>query len=420
MRILAPADYGLLGMAMIPIGLMHMMDELGMGSALIQKQTLERYIVEQVFALLLVFNGSVYLLLYFSAPAIGVFFEEPQLIPILRVLGLQLPLMSLSVIPDSMLRRKMDFRRKSTVVLISTIGHGLTALGLAAAGFGVWALVLGNLLAVVIRVIGLNIAAADVYWPRFRLTGMHGVIGFGGFVTADRLLWYFYAQSDVFIIGKMMGKELLGFYAVAMQLATLPMQKIQGILNEVGFAAFSRIQDDKPRIADYYLKATSMLSVSVFPVFLGISSVAPEIVDILLTEKWAPAVVPLQLLSLIVPLRMISAISTPALLGVGRPDVGVVNLIIACVIMPAAFFIGAHWGLNGVALAWVVAYPILFLIMRYRTLPVLGVKLSRHLSVLRGPAVSAILMGVTLILTPRGHCQLRIGTTLSRVVTSAL
>ena len=399
MRLLAPADYGLVAMAMVPIGLIQLMEALGMGSALVQKKDLERQMIEQVFALLLLFNLALFLLTYLTAPVIARFFEEPQLEPMSRVLGLQFLLISFSTVPDSLLRRDMRFRRKSIVVLISMVAHAAVTLSLAFSGFGVWALVLGQLAASLTLAVGLNLALGRVYRPRFDFTGMRSVIGFGSLVTAQRLLWYLYSQSDVFIIGKIMGKELLGFYAVAMQLATLPMQKIQGMLNEVGFAAFSRIQSDKEQMASHFLKAVRVLGFLAFPVFFGISSVAPEIVDVLLGEKWHPAILPLQVLSLIVPLRMVSNITTPALLGAGRAGVGLVNLVSACIIMPTAFLIGARWGLTGVAVAWVVAYPFQFLIVLYRSLPFIGVPMLNHLKTLQWPASSATLMYLTVVLT---------------------
>ncbi len=96
---------------------------------------------------------------------------------------------------------------------------------------------------------------------------------------------------------------------------------------------------------------------------------------------------------------MVSNATTPALLGAGRAGVGLVNLVSACIIMPAAFLIGARWGLTGVAVAWVVAYPFQFLIVVYRSSPVIGVPMLDHLKTLRWPASSATLMYLTVALT---------------------
>ena len=232
---------------------------------------------------------------------------------------------------------------------------GLVTLGLAIIGYGVWSLVIGNFGMAVVRVVMLNLMVR--YWcpPKFSMTGIRELVKFASFVTMDRILWYFYSIADVIIIGKVLGNELLGVYSVAKDLARLPMRKVPVILNEVGFAAFSRIQNDKALVSANLKKAARLLGFVAFPVFFGISSVAPELVDVLLGEKWALVLVPLQLLSLVLPLQMLGIVITPALLGIGRPDIGLGNVAIGCIIMPVSFLIGIQWGLVGVSVAWLVA-----------------------------------------------------------------
>ncbi|WP_336511698.1 oligosaccharide flippase family protein [Candidatus Accumulibacter phosphatis] len=117
---------------------------------------------------------------------------------------------------------------------------------------------------------------------------------------------FFYSQADMFVAGKLLGKEALGFYSVAMHLASLPVQKVSGILNQVAFPAFSKIQNDSATVKLHVLKSVRILSFLSFPVLWGISSIAPEIVQLLLGPKWEPAILPLQILPMIMPLRMIS------------------------------------------------------------------------------------------------------------------
>jgi O-antigen/teichoic acid export membrane protein len=170
------------------------------------------------------------------------------------------------------------------------------------------------------------------------------------------------------------------------------MQKVSGILGQVGLSAFSLIQTDLPRVGANLCRASHVLSLLAFPVFLGISSVAPELVSALLGEKWQPVVLPLQILSVVVPLRMLAGLVAPALVGIGRPDVALGNVVIAFFIMVPAFVIGMGWGLVGVSLAWALAYPVQFFILLRRSLPVLHSSLSGYLNAMRGAAVSGALM----------------------------
>ena len=135
--------------------------------------------------------------------------------------------------------------------------------------------------------------------------------------------------------------------------------------------------------------------------FFGISSVAPEIVGIFLGEKWVKAVLPIQVLSLVVPLRLLNTVLPSALYAIGRAEVSVSNNFIACVLMPVSFAIGAHWGLQGVCLAWVCGYPLYVALSLFRALPVIGVTVMDYLRAVRGPAVAALIMYAAVYLLRR-------------------
>jgi len=391
-RILTPDDYGLMAMAMVAITLLALLNEMGMGSVLVQQQELDHRTVECIFGLLILINGALYTSLYLGAPLIAVFFEEPRLVEILRVIALQFIFMPFSVVANSMLSRRMDFRRMSFVDMWKIIAASITTLTLALNGYGIWALVFGNLLGALVDAVGATLAAKCWYRPRFRFSGMKQMIGFGGYVMASRILFFIYVRADIFIIGKLLGKDLLGLYSVAKDLASLPMEKVSGVLNMVGFSAFSRIQDDRDEVREKLLKAVRILSFFAFPMFAGISSISPEIVEVILGEKWLAAIVPLQLLSLIIPLRMVQNIIPPVLMSIGRPEVAVSNLVIACIIMAVSFLIGVQWGINGVSQAWLFGYPVFFVIMLKRSLPILGLTIAEYLKSMYGPAMVAGVM----------------------------
>ncbi len=247
---------------------------------------------------------------------------------------------------------------------------------MAFAQFGVWALILGNLFSATLNVIAINIAAPVHLAPRFSLTGMRHLLSFGRNVTLSRILWFFFTQADTTIIGKLLGKETLGFYSISMQLASLPVQKISSIINQVAFPVFSRIQDDPGQFRNFILKAARILALVTFPVLWGISSIASEMVPLLLGEKWSSAILPLQLLALVMPLRMLANFLPSAVDALGRPDVTMRNVLLASIIMPIAFLVGCNWGLEGVALSWAIVYPLVFFINIQRMLLVIELRLS--------------------------------------------
>ncbi len=217
-----------------------------------------------------------------------------------------------------------------------------------------------------------------------------------------------YSQADVFIVGKFLGKTALGYYSVAMNLASLPMQKVGGIFQQIGLPAYSKLQDNRELAAKYALKITRVIAFIAFPVFFGISSIAPELVMLLIGGKWILAIMPLQLLSLVVPLRTLSVALGPSITGMGRPEVNAKNLAVACIIMPLAFIIGAQWGLKGVSIAWVISYSLWFVFMLSQSLPVLGLTMRNFFKALLGPAFVAAVMYFTIYITRLGLNNLQI------------
>ncbi|WEN15366.1 lipopolysaccharide biosynthesis protein [Rhodanobacter sp. AS-Z3] len=397
-RILKPSDYGLMAIAEVLIGFAALFQELGLYSAMVQKRDLTERQVEQAFGFLIIANTGIYVLLFAMAPLLAAFFDDPRLTNIVRVLGIQFPLASIGVVQDAMLSRSMRFKQKSLATLAITLVNGITTLGFALAGAGVWALVYGSLAGSLIRPVALSLAARHWCRPRFSRAGMAEMLNFGGFITASGFIWYVYSQSDVFIIGKVLGKEILGFYSIAMQLASLPLQKIGETLNQVGLAAYSSIQHDMAAIRFHYLKVLRLLNFFGFPIFWGLSSIAPELVSVVLGARWERAVIPLQLLSLVMPLRLAGHSGSP-LSAIGKPQVGTLNHLIALILMPPAFLIGAYLdGLVGVSMAWVVMFPIVTLIRLRFSLRPLSLNNRDYFKTMAAPAAASAVMYIMVIL----------------------
>ncbi|SDH63222.1 lipopolysaccharide biosynthesis protein [Nitrosomonas sp. Nm132] len=387
-RLLTPEDYGLLAMATVFVAFMLLLAEAGLAPALVQKQELDEASLRQVFAIIILVNLILLAILNLLAPAIAGFFGDERLIPILHVLSLQFLITTAATIPEVLLYRELKFKNLSLIQLTASIAGSVLTLAMAFAGYGVWALVFGNLFGAIWKAVVLNALAPFHLLPKFSLRGMRNFLSFGGNITLSRLLWFFLTQIDVIIVGKLLGKEMLGFYSVAMHLASLPVQRVSVIVSEVAFPVFSKIQNDREQFRSFVLKAIRVLSLIAFPVLWGISSIANEIVLLFLGQKWQSAVLPLQLLTLMMPFRMIANFLPSAINALSRPDIGVKNAFLASIVMPIAFLIGSQWGIVGVALAWVTVYPVVLAINIHRMLRAMELQL-RDLFHAITPAVSS-------------------------------
>ena len=196
-------------------------------------------------------------------------------------------------------------------------------------------------------------------------------------------------------VGKLLGKEMLGFYSVAMHLASLPVQRVSSILNQVAFPVFSRFQHDRENLIRYMIKAMRILSFLAFPVLWGISSTANEIVSLFLGQKWEAAILPLQLLALMMPLRMLANFLPTATDALGRPDIGMKNVFFASLVMPVALLVASQWGIVGVAVAWVTVYPVVLLINYQRSMRAMGLRLRDLLHAIAPAVGSAAVMYAT-------------------------
>jgi len=388
-RLLSPSDYGLLAMATVFVNFLIFMSEAGLGAALVQAPKVDDLELRSIFGAVILVHCALFVLLVAAAPLIARFFVEDHLVLIIRVLALQLLIALFGVIPSSLLTRELDFKRLSIISLTGVLCGSLSTLGLALSGYGVWALVIGSLVTQLWNTVAINVMSPFLKWPDFSLRGARNLIVFGGQVTGARALWFVYSQADIFVAGKLLGTELLGFYSVSMHLASLPVQKLSAVINQVAFPAFAKSQHSPLAVSQNLLKSMRVLGFVAFPVLWGISSIAPEIVAVLLGPKWEAAVVPLQVLPLVMPLNLISSFLNTAFQGIGRGGVVFMNVLTACLVMPAAFWAGANWGLLGLCIAWVLGFPLVLLANLWRMLPLVSLRLRDVLSALAPAALTS-------------------------------
>lgn len=373
MRLLAPADYGLLAMATVFLALLGMFAEVGLGPALVQRDQVDTTMLRRALGIVWLVNLALFVLLNLFAVMIAAFYSEPKLVLVLRVLSLQFLVTPLSVVPEVMLQRQLEFRQRSLIDLSSAVVSSLLTLGMALAGHGVWSLVAGMLATVAWKALMMNWVAPFREWPSFSLSGMRQLVIFGGNVTASRFLWFLFTQADTVIVGRLLGEHVLGLYSVAMHLASLPVQRVSAILNQVAFPAISRFQHDRAAIGAQLLKAIGYVSLIAFPILWGMSSVSREIIEVLLGKDWGEAILPFQILTLVMPFRMIIGFLPTVTDAIGRSEVALQNAVVGCVAMPIAFYVGSHWGIAGVAYAWLLVYPVVLFINLRRMLAVIGI-----------------------------------------------
>lgn len=191
-----------------------------------------------------------------------------------------------AVLPSAILDRALQYRGRAFIDFASNICGAFLTLTLAYGGYGAWSLAWGTVLTASIRAAALNAIAPYRDWPIFRFAGSDGMMLFGRDVAATQFVYYFFAQADSLIIGRVLGQQFLGIYSVSMNLASMPASRISAILNQVAFPAMAKLKREGGNVTHYVLKSLRSVSFIAFPLRWGMSSVTPELVRSLLGEKW--------------------------------------------------------------------------------------------------------------------------------------
>jgi teichuronic acid exporter len=400
-RLLSPADYGLMATTAVFTSFVAMLGELGFGAALIQAKDLSEREIRQVFGWVIVTSLLAWAMCHAAAPAIARFYGQGELIALVRVMSLTILVLTVYVVPQSLNAREMNFELKARVEFLSHLISALTTLVLAVSGMGVWSLVGGVMALHTVKAIAYNRAYPRFVAPLFTLSGSGRMFRFGMATTGERLLNFVFNESDKVIVGRFLGTPVLGVYSVALSLASTPMSKVLPIITQVSFTSYARIQHDGERLQRNVLRAARVIAFAGFPVFFGMAAVAPVGIPLILGTQWTAVVVPFQLLCLVLPLKALWPILSPAVAAIGRPGVNLVTMAVTAATMTLAVLIGVRGGLIGVCIAWLTVYPIVFLIATIPRLRAIGIGSGQYLTELRFPFFASALMLGTLYLLNR-------------------
>lgn len=398
-RILSPSDYGLYAMTSVVLVLLSLMNGYGLANALIQKRDATPHMLRQLFGMLIVLNVALAAIQIAAAPWVAAYYGQPEVAGLLRaqaLIYLTNPFLALSY---AVLSRKMDFRRQAQVNLVSGLLSALAALGGALGGLGVWTLVLAPLVGFGSRALGMTIAAGTFVRPSFNFSGAWSLAHYGAVVALGQLFWFVQTQADVVIAGRAFDPHLLGIYTTSLFLTQIFVTKFVPPINKVAFSAYAKLQHDTAAMAQGFLKAVRVLMLIGMPFCLGLAASAGPMVDVVLGPKWIETAPVVALLGFAMPFMTLQVLFGPATSAAGRPGIYTKTSVLGAVIMPVAFLVGVQWGVTGIALAWLVAYPLLVAISSFWVLPVLRISLKEFAVALAPPVLAGIAMyaGVKLV-----------------------
>ena len=396
-RILTPADYGLVGYATVFLGIVTLLSEFGIGTTIVAMRKLTDLHVAQINTLAVLFGAVGTVVCCAVAPLLAWYFRAPELTLVVVVSSSVLFISSFRVVPQSLLQRDMRFRDLA-------LNEGMQAVILAAGsvmfalmGFRYWTLVVSSVLSAVLSTLfAMRLVRVPLRWPDWAALG--DAVRFSGQTIITRLTWYVYQNADFVAAGRLLGREALGAYSFAWNIASAPVERVTSLAGRVTPSILSAVQNDLMELRRYLLSVTEVLALIALPITIGLALVAGDLVPLVLGEKWLSAIGPLQVLAVAASVRAIAPLFAQVLMVTGANHRTMQINILAVLLMPAAFVVGSMWGLSGIAAAWLTVYPTFVVLpLALITFRRLELRPTEYLRVLGPAAMAASVMLLTVL-----------------------
>ena len=354
-RLLGPESTGLMQMALVVTGFLDQFRDVGTAMAVVQRKEVDRPFVSSVFVINLMIGGLLSILLITAAGPVALLFGEPRLAPVLRVVGPVFLISCVGLVHRALLMREMSFDRIARVDIMSAVTYGGVAITFASLGHGVWSLVWGYLASAIVTTSALWIYSRWV--PRLALRRVHWqeIRGFCSNLVGFSLVNYFIGNFDRILIGRMLGVQALGLYGFAFYLTMFPVRSITSILISVLIPSLSRLQDQDRLLREKYVRACAGIALVTFPMMFGIASVADPLVRSFWGSRWLDAIPLVVLLTPVAIVDSIGKTTGSVFIAKGRADLMFRCAVAFGVVTVVSLFIGAQWGVRGVASAYALS-----------------------------------------------------------------
>lgn len=395
-RILAPDVYGLIALVTVFTSILQVFVDCGMGNALIQKKDADDLDFSSVFFFNMGMCTVIYILLFFCAPLIAKFYQNPELIPVIRVLGITLLIAGVKNVQQAYISRKLQFKRFFFATLGGTIGAAVIGIVLAYMGFGIWALVAQSLFNGTIDTV---ILWLTVKWRpklQFSFDRLKGLLRYGWKLLASSLLHTFYTNLRILIIGKLYTPADLAYYEKGQSFPTLIVSNINASIDSVLLPTMSGVQENRETVKVITRRAIVTSSYLMWPMMVGLAVVAKPLVVLLLTEKWLAAVPFLQITCFALGLEPLQTANLNAIKALGRSDIFLKLEIVKKTISIAILLFSMRFGVIAIAISGLLYSVIATMFNSAPNRKLLGYSYFEQIKDIMLPFALALLMGAVI------------------------
>lgn len=350
-RLLAPSDFGLLGIALLTIATLETFSQTGFDIALIQKRDNNKSYLNTAWTVMIIRGIALYILLLLGASYSSDFFDSPGSKSIIQVIGLSLLLQSFTNIGVIFFQKELEFNKHFIYQFSGTLIDFLVAITAAFLLRNVWALVYGMLAGNFVRLTLSYII--HPYKPRlsFNLSQARELFDFGKWIWGSSIILFLLTQGDNILVGKLFGVAMLGYYQMAYRISSLPATEISHVISQVTFPVYSKLRDNTDKLREAYLRVLQFVAFLSLPITGLLFVLADDLTQIFLGSKWLPIAPLIQILSIFGLLRAFNATTGPLFHAVSQPSkltwVSFIQLVfLGIIIYPlstVADLVGVSW-----------------------------------------------------------------------------
>lgn len=391
-RLLAPADFGVFGIALLAMSALQTFSRTGFGAALVQKKEDTEFYLDTAWTVQVIRGVVLGLIAFALAPYVAAFFDAPAAKPILQVIAFSVLLGGLGNIGLSYFQKELEFHKTFVYELSGTLADIGVAIPAAFILRSVWALVFGLLARTIVQIVLSYFIHPYRPRPRFNWQQFKELFGFGKWILASSIVVFLATQGDDAFLCKILGASALGLYQVAFRFANLPGSEI-GVLSRVAFPAYSKLQDNIPKLRDAYLRMMRFVSFLSIPLGGGIFMLGPAFTHIFLGDKWMPMVPALRILAISGIIGVINSPAGSAFNALGKPHLSFVVLLTRVITLAGAIYpLALLWGMSGVAVAVLLSSCSSFPVIVTGLSKVVGLKMRDLLKACSCPLLAVIVM----------------------------
>lgn len=319
-RILAPEDYGIIALVTVFTNIFGVFVDSGLGSALIQKKNADELDFSSVFYFNVIWCLFLYAVLFVSAPFIGFFYNKPELVPVVRTLGIVLIISGIKNVQQAYVSKTMQFKKFFFATLGGTVGAAILGIWMAYNGYGVWALVVQQIFNTFVDTV---ILWCCVKWkPKrmFSFQRLKRLFSYGWKLLVSSLLDTLYNDLRSLIIGKWYSAEDLAFYSKGQSWPSIVIMNVNSSISSILFPIMSEEQEDRVRLKKLTRKSIMVSTFTMAPLMMGIFFTAVPLTRLILTEKWLPSVPYLRIFCITYMFYPIHTANLSSIKAMGRSD----------------------------------------------------------------------------------------------------